>query len=278
MTTTNPSTRQPLSIVESEPERLFRVERVTEQGTVVRTSMATGTWLQRDGAQISGGVLGVLLDNVLGYGVMVERPLDNWSVSSEISIDMCRRIESGTRLSGQARPVFADSRGAVTSGEVFDDQGRLVALGRQHGRFVDHLPDVLTNAGPAEPMAPAADRGGDPGTIFDLLDLRPRLTDGGAVLELLTTSAVRNPLNNMHGGVTLCLADLTAITALEASGQPFETASIHVAYVRPIPVGTSVTFTATVTHAGRSFAVARVDARNGAGKVCASATVTAAAR
>jgi uncharacterized protein (TIGR00369 family) len=274
--TTNPSAvRQPLLIVETAPEQLFRVARVSEADRVVSSSMPTGSWVARGDAGVPTGSLGVLVDNVLGYAVLVDRPVDQWSVSSEISIDMCAPIEPGATLYGQARPVISDPRGAVASGEVVDEDGRLVAVCRQHGRYVRHLPELgAADDGvllrPDEPV--------QAGSVLDLLGLRPEASDERAVLDLLATRSLVNPLRNVHGGITLCAADLTALAALESSGRPMETASIHVAYVRPIPLGTTARFEATVVHSGRSFAVARVDARNAEGKICATATVTAAAR
>lgn len=104
------------------------------------------------------------------------------------------------------------------------------------------------------------------------------MTKQGAVLDVVAAARHSNPLTNMHGGVTLCLADLTAVAALEEHVGPMARASIHVVYVRPIPMGTAMRFTATVEHAGRTFAVARVEARSADDRLCAAATITAAPR
>lgn len=268
-------TRQPLLIVETAPEELFRVARVTETDGLVSSSMPIGAWLERGDSQVPAGSLGVLVDNVLGYAVLVDRPPNHWSVSSEISIDICGPIEPGGTLFGSARPVRSDSRGSVTSGEVVDEQGRVVAVCRQHGRYVPGLPDF---AQPGRAVRSRAEVPTDPGSVHDLLGRAPVPEGEAATLDLAATSALVNPLGNVHGGITLLAADLTALAAMEAAGQPMTTASIHVAYVRPIPLGSTARFEATVVHQGRTFAVARVEARNAAGKLCATATVTAAAR
>lgn len=268
------STPEQLRVVESEPERLFRVAQVTQEDTTIRSSMPTGAWLEREGGLVPGGVLGVLMDNVLGYGVMVEGPAGQWSVTSEMSIDLCHPIQSGTRLDAHARPVHTDARGAITSGEVTDARGRLIAVGRQHGRFVADVPEALTHGTPA----PQQVRASFAGPVLDALGAAPRATEGGAVLDLVTFGRHANPLGNMHGGITVCLVEMTALSALEATGQRFAAASIHVCYLRPIPVGTPVTFAATVSHLGRSFAVTTVEARTAEGKTCVTATVTAGSR
>jgi enoyl-CoA hydratase len=65
-----------------------------------------------------------------------------------------------------------------------------------------------------------------------------------------------------------------AQVALQAVAGPSRTAFIHVAYARPIPVGTKTRFEGRIVHGGRSFAVVQVTAVNESGKPCAFATVT----
>ena len=271
MTTTDNQPRQPEEFLKSNPERLFRVNDVIQHGTLISSSAPTGPWLERADGLVTGGALGVLVDDVLGYAVMVARPRGNWSVSSEISIDLCHPIRVGSTLSARAHSVHADERGGLASGEVVDDQGRLIAVARQHGRFIDMMP--------GEVSIPEIDvnQHGE-ANIFSLLDIETRVTGAAARLEIVAAPALLNPLGNLHGGITLCLADLVACTAFEAGTGAFQTSSIHVSYLRPIPLGTAMTFTATVSHAGRSFALATVDATNSAGKLCATATVTAGSR
>jgi uncharacterized protein (TIGR00369 family) len=89
------------------------------------------------------------------------------------------------------------------------------------------------------------------------------------------TPELTNPLGNLHGGITLCACDLVAQAAVGAAGGPARTASIHVAYPRPVPAGARVRFAAQVVHQGRAFGVVRVTAQNDdTGKPFAIATVT----
>jgi acyl-coenzyme A thioesterase PaaI-like protein len=48
---------------------------------------------------------------------------------------------------------------------------------------------------------------------------------------------------------------------------------VHIAYVRPVPVGHRVSYTTDVVHTGRTLGVAHVIGRNEAGKACTVATV-----
>lgn len=237
--------------------------------------MVTGTWLNGPAGRSVGGALGVLVDNVLGYAIMLDRPVDHWSVSSEISIDFCGPIPTdGSLLSAEARTLHSDSRGGISSGSVVDDRGQLVAMCRQHGRWVRHLPA----ASPTENSVAASGMPQSAQDLLELLGAQVKTTGDGAELDLVASAELVNPLGNLHGGIALCASDVVAHAALEAAGRPSDTASVHIAYARPVPLGTAVRFDASVAHAGRSFAVVRVTASNEAGKPCTIATVTAAAR
>lgn len=266
--------QQPLHIVESRPDALFQVDRVAVNEDVLSSSMPAGRWLDNTSGQPTAGVLGVLVDNVLGYAIMLGRPMNHWSVSSEISIDLCHRIAPDTtRLFGEARLEHSDTGGGVSSGQIVDDRGRLVALCRQHGRFVPTVP----------PKTPPRAEGGavpsrEPLDVLDLLNSKATATAGGAEMELATTPELVNPLGNLHGGITLCASDVAGTAAASASGRLLTTTSIHIAYLRPAPAGTRVRFEASVVYAGRTFAVIHVSATNEEGKVCTMATVTAGPR
>jgi uncharacterized protein (TIGR00369 family) len=101
--------------------------------------------------------------------------------------------------------------------------------------------------------------------------------DGCALLTVTVTADLANPLGNLHGGITLLVSDLVAQAAFAAAGGPTRTTSVHVAYPRPMPLGTTVRFEGEVIHRGRTFGVARVTALNATGKPCAVATVTTSA-
>ena len=54
--------------------------------------------------------MGVLVDNVLGYALMLDRPVGQWSVSSEISADLRRPVPAdGSVLLAEARPFHCGS-------------------------------------------------------------------------------------------------------------------------------------------------------------------------
>ncbi|MFD4972913.1 PaaI family thioesterase [Streptomyces sp. NPDC058424] len=268
--------RQPLLVVASGPERSFQVAPIDAEGDVASSSMPTGPWLSGPAGRPGCGSLGVLVDDVLGYAIMLDRPADHWSVSSEISVDVCGSVPTdGSLLSAEARILRSDSRGGISSGSVVDDRGRLVAVCRQHGRWVRHLPAASS---PTDGSAVPPDIRQSAEDLLELLGAQAKATSGGAELDLMATAELVNPLGNLHGGIALCVSDIVAHAALNAAGRPSDTASLHVAYTRPIPLGTTVRFEASVAHSGRSFGVVRVTATNEVGKPCSIATVAAAAR
>jgi acyl-coenzyme A thioesterase PaaI-like protein len=64
---------------------------------------------------------------------------------------------------------------------------------------------------------------------------------------------------------------------MRAPGSPLVTSSVHISYVRPVPLKHLVTFEVVMLHRGRTTATAQVSTRNAAGELCSVATVTGAA-
>jgi uncharacterized protein (TIGR00369 family) len=263
MTTQSASERESVPVAPSVPERLFRVSPPALDDGIVSCSMPTGPWLNGPAGQPLGGALGVLIDDVVGYALVLERPPGRWSVSAEISLDLCRPVPAdGSVLTAQARNLCTDASGGLSSGSVLDASGALIAVCRQHGRWVPASPDA-TPPGRFQPRT-----GTD---LAELLGAGAHRTEAGARLDLTVTPDLVNPMGNLHGGITLCLCDLLAHTALDGQRH---TASVHVAYPRALPLGATARFDCSVEHRGRSFAVARISAVNDAGKPCVIATVT----
>ncbi len=253
------------------PERLFGFQPIHDGGRRVGGAMSTGAWLTGPGAVPRAGALGVLVDNVLGNAIFAGHP-GRWSVSTEIGIDVTGTIPAdGSAVRAEARSVDADAAGAFATGDVIDASGNVIARCRQRGRFV--VP-------PPSPPSPAATNGAtgvrrERGTadLMSRIGAVTSLAGDGDDLELLSTPALANPMDNLHGGVTLCVSEWTGARTLSRAAAPLTTASVHVAYLRPIPVGSRVRFTTQVVHAGRSLGVARVTGLNDAGKACAVTTL-----
>ncbi len=265
---------RPLLVAEGDPERFFRVARPKAAGEVVLSSMPAGPWLIGPSGRPLAGALGVLIDNVAGYVFVLRRPPGMWSVSAEITLDLLRPVPAdGSVLTAEGIVRHVGQAGGFSSASVTDGSGQLLAVVTQHGRWV-RAPSAEDSGAPSSNGTVPAGYVPLAADLDGFLGGQVRAADGGAFLELTVTPGLINPLGSMHGGVTLCACDLVAQAAVDAAGGPSRTASIHVAYPRPIPGGTKVRFTAEVTHLGRTLGVVRVTALNDSGRPCAIATVT----
>lgn len=292
MSTEAAPARPGIAVAGGGPERSLGITRGKIVGDDVVTSMASGPWLNGPAGSPPGGVLGVLIDDVLGFAIARYRAPGQWSVSAEISLDLTGPVPAdGSRIEARGRHVHSGPHGGISSGTVHEASGKLIALCRQHGRWVTTVPhDPMTpqEAGPAAdapaisaapaPAAPApvgtSMPWSPPASLAALLGTQVRLTEGGAALDLEVTPDLANPLGNLHGGITFAACDLAAQAALLAAGGPTQTASIHVAYPRPMPLGSAPRFEARVLHRGRSLGIVRVTVTVDGVKPCSVATIT----
>jgi uncharacterized protein (TIGR00369 family) len=244
------------------PEALFDVGPLTAEPGRARASMPTGPWLGGRGGRLSPAGAGVLLDDVLGQAVLSARPAGHWAVTTELHVDVAAPLPAdGQVLDASASPVHVDGAGGLARAEVRDAPGRLLVLGTSWLRFIPGVPGAALNP---PPLADVADRGD---CLTDLL--RVRFDDSGR-LELPVRTDLGNPRGVLHGGVLLCLAVMSAETAMRGAG--VDTASVRITYLRPA-LG-DLSFTPTVVHRGRSLGLVRVDVRNAAGALCTTATVS----
>lgn len=238
------------------PEALFAVSRFEPGELVVAGEIPAPA----DGDYSWG--LGVLVDDVLGYAIVAARPVDGWSVSTQISIDFVPTSHPVTGfLRAEGRLLHVDERSGFACGKVIDESGQVIAYCRQRGRFVQ----VPGGRQPHQQGTIAAEL---PPATHD--ELRELLHLDEATEESLTvpvTERLQNPLGNLHGGISLALSGW-----LGSSGRPVS--SISVEYVRAVPGGATPTFSATSLHHGRTLAVTQVVSSVVPGKPCTIATVT----
>jgi uncharacterized protein (TIGR00369 family) len=268
-------TRPRTPFVAGGPESLFRVGPVTNDRDLTRGSMRTGDWMLSADGEPCRGSLGVLADDILGYAVVAERPDGHWAVSTEISIDFCSDLPvDGSTLYAESHTVEFDMVGGLSRGRIVDRLGRTIALGSERVRFVPETPSApayTSSAGVLVGPDPLTDASSIP--TPDLLRATTRRHDGGATVLLPAALDLSNPMGNLHGGISLCASEIAGLAALQSGSHPLVTASIHIAFLRPVAVDGEVTFTAEALHGGRSLGVAQVISHNPAGKVCTIATV-----
>ena len=269
-------TRARTPFVAGGQESLFRVGPVTNDRDLTRGSMRTGDWMLSPDGEPCRGSLGVLADDILGYAVVAERPDGHWAVSTEISVDFCSPLPvDGSTLYEESHTVEFDLVGGLSRGRIMDRLGRTIALGSERVRFVPETPSAPAYSGSAGVLV-GPDRLRDMGGVPtpDLLRAITRQYDGGATVVLPATRGLSNPMGNLHGGISLCASEIAGLAALRSGSHPLVTASVHIAFLRPVAVDRGVTFTATALHRGRSLGVAQVISHNPAGKACTIATVT----
>ncbi len=261
-------TARTLAFVPGIPEALFRLHDVDGSFPVTTARMHTGPWVRGPHGDPSPGVIGVLLDVLLGCPVIAGGPDGCWGVTTTMSAEFCAPIPAHTSyLTGTGEAMYLTETDGISRGSIHTAEGDLIVLGTQHTRFVPALP--ADRARPAVPDIADADK-----SVLDFLAAAGRTDDGGFTLELAAGPHVANPLGNLHGGIVLCLSEITASMATHDPARPLVPASISVAYLRPGPADGTVRFAAQVAHRGRTSAAVRIDCLRPEGKACAVATVT----
>lgn len=252
---------QQLEFMSTAPERLFRTEGLEQRGRTVSGRMLLGGWAAGPGGGISVGALGVLVDEVLGYALMASLAEGSWSLSTEIWIDVVGVLARPHGvLTACAEVVQA---GSFSTGEVRDGAGRLVATCRQRGRLTSRPAGAPVTVGQAS-VQPR------PGDLEALLGLRPE----GGVHVLQTRPDLVNPLQVLHGGVSLAASEVVATRSRQEHGCELPTTSVHIVHTRGVPLGEPLVLRAETRHVGRTLWVTDVEGTVG-GRTSTVATVTA---
>lgn len=228
-----------LPVVTTGPEALFGLGEITaDSDGRFAGSMELGPRLEVDG-RTTPGVLAVLVDDVLGFALVEHLPRGRWSVSAEIGLDLLRPLPPEGRVHVSAVVRHRDALGALATGEVTTDDGEVLALVRQRGRFVDAPADLVEEGSWGGPVSP--------GDLDRLLAVR-------ADVPLRVAEVLVNEGGSLHGGVSL----FASIAVAEAAVPALVTASAHITYARGVAIGTEVTWRTAIRHPGRSLAVVDV--------------------
>jgi len=218
------------------PEVLFRVRPCEYDGETLSASMPIGPWLN-DGRRATAGALSVLVDDVLGYTLVATSPPGRWSVSAEITLDLLAPLPASGTVRASASAMYLDRIGGFSTGKVLDEDGQLLAVCTQRGRYVP---------------APGIEFGDVSFTEQHGCDnIIPWLSErfvGPQPTE--TPDLLGNPLGNVHGGISLCLA---ALNAEDVAPEHLEIASLHIVYARPIPIGARLAHQIRTVHQGRGL-------------------------
>lgn len=262
----------PLVTPHRAPEALFGLTPVEVDGDTARATMRTAAWMTTPDGAPSGGMLGVLLDDVVGQATLTARPDGRWPVTTELSIDVVGDLPvDGTVLTAKSWLLAAGASNGSARGEVRGPMGDVLAVATLATHYVAGVPDLdaVTHAGP--PDLPPPER-----RLHEVLGTTLEVSPGlGAVLLVPPGPAIGNVAGHGHGGVLAALADVAAAAVMTDERYPLCTASLRIAYLRPAVLDGTVRLEAQVVHRGRATALTRVHITGGDGKLCAAATVRA---
>ncbi len=223
----------------------------------------------------TAGPLAVLVDHAVGLVNHYRRAADEWTVSSELSLEL-----SPTALTviadhpdipvvATARPVGARAASAFGSCELTIDD-IVIGTGTVRSVYVAHPGDF-----PQE--WPAPDEGPRPTDLVDIMALRVGDQNGSVVIHQRRNAALNNSLAIVHGGVAAAGLELAASAALNA-GRPertLKTASLRVNFLRQFFSGGESQYVGTALHTGRRSGVADAQAVGADGDVALIGRVTA---
>lgn len=207
-------------------------------------------------ALAAGGLL-VLFDALLGSSVASSLPVGSAMTTLTMHLQFTDlRRPHGASLRGTGRRVAGDGLSAVSTAEITDADGRLIAIGSS--RCVV-LPDTAT-----APMAePGAREAADLGAWRQTVTIEAG--DDGAVGRARAAPSWGNPRRQMQGGAVAMVAERT----LRELWRPHDLDAadcfdLDVTFLRRLPADDrEITCRAALAHRGRSLATARADVLDG---------------
>lgn len=218
------------------------------------------------------GPLAILVDAAGGMVNHYRRGADQWTVSSELSVELSvdgfgdhdASVVASARPLG---PVGATSLSicTLTCGEILLGGATVRSFFIPTGDLIgDRPPDSLVRTAQT--------------SLSDLMAIRPRsLDDSLRVLEQHPDPNLYNDIGIMHGGVAAAGLELAASAAINQ--QPADgllrTASLRVNFLRPFIAGENSRYIGTPMRMGQRTAVGDAQAVGDDGKVAITARVTA---
>jgi len=246
---------------------------------VVVAQMPTAGMRNPFTGQPSVAALAVLIDDVGGRVNYYRRGLGQWTVSSELNMEMSPgAVESLLRTPDE--PVVASARPLGPAGATWLSVCTLSHRGRVIGGGTARR--VPLPGGPSEPRR----RGDDPLTrtpdtaLADLMAVEALPAEAGTYrLRQHPDPMVNNLIGIVHGGVSSAGLELVGAAAFNhEQSTPLRTASIRVNFLRPYVAGSAAgaqsVYEATALRIGRTSAIADAVAIGPDGRPAVIARVT----
>jgi uncharacterized protein (TIGR00369 family) len=217
------------------------------------------------------GPLAILVDAAAGIVNHYRRPSGQWTVSSELSMDLS--IGDVGELDG---PVLATAHafgplGATSLGIcTLTYRGTVLGGGTVRSFFIES-DDVDVKQRP-ETLRRTTDT-----TLADLMAVGIRPGGADSVLSQRVDPNLNNDIDIVHGGVAATGLELAASAAInkDRSDDLLQTASLRVNFLRPFFAGAESRYVGTPMRIGRGSAVGDAQAIGDDGKVALTARVTA---
>ena len=259
--------------------RRFGISTLEQSASSVVAEMPVGGMHNPFTGLPSIAALAILVDDVGGRVNYYRRDRGEWTVSSELTVDMSPgTLES--LATGPDDPVQASARPLGPAGATLLSMCTL-----RHRGVVIGGGTVRTMPLPGGPDA-AARRGDDPlrrtgdTPLATLMAVDPLPVDGATYrLRQSADPMINNLLGIVHGGVSSAGLELVAAAAFNHDqDHPLRTESIRVNFLRPFvaggEVGAQSVYEATALRIGRTSAVADASAIGADGKPAVIARVT----
>jgi uncharacterized protein (TIGR00369 family) len=219
--------------------------------------------------------LAMLVDHVGGVINHCRRGPDEWTVSSELSLEVASDAADiiasnpGVPITATSQPMGRKGTAALGLCEL-SVSGDVLATATVRSFYI-RVPDGLA----AWPDGPS---GALPGAgLAELMSVHVGETGGTAtVLMQLEDPVLNNSVGIVHGGVSSMGLELVASAALNKGADvPFRTASLRVNFLRPFHGGAEARYVGTAVHTGRRSGLAEAQAIGDDGRVALMARLTA---
>ena len=250
-------------------ETRFEIRPVADAGSdEVVMEMPAGRWTNPSTTSVSAGLLAMLVDSAGGTANFVSYGAQQWTVSSELSVDLVAPLPAGaTTARAAGRTTALDDSTALSLSTVTVD-GRVVGVGtvRTHpipsGDALMGLPDdELTGA--------------DRDDITRMLGLGSPVGDDVDSAAALADPSLQNGIGIVHGGVIVAAAETVASATMNRDrATPLATGAVRANYLRPMFTGGQARYEARIVRAGRSTALVDVAAIGADGRTAAVVRVT----
>jgi uncharacterized protein (TIGR00369 family) len=217
------------------------------------------------------GPLAILVDAAAGIVNHYRRRPGQWTVSSELSMDLS--LDGVGDLDG---PVLATAHGLGPLGATslgtctLSYDGTVIGAGTVRSFFID-ADDVVPQYR-SETLRRSAET-----TFADLMAAHVANSGAVPVLAQRVDRNLNNDIDIVHGGVAAAGLELAASAAINRgrSDGPLHTASVRVNFLRPFLAGPDSRYEGTPLRVGRNTGVGDAQAIGDDGKVAITARVTA---